>query len=115
MADRQKNLKPAAHCLTVEEASKGGQMSGVVRRERADLRKEIQNLLDGDFKVKGKNKKLSGAAAIAYNLFSIALDTNNSQAVKAIKIILDNFTGTDSNGVTLIIAPRNREDNSNDN
>lgn len=45
MANEQ-NLKPAAHPLTVEEASKGGKNSGKTRRRKADLRRMAQEVLD---------------------------------------------------------------------
>lgn len=55
MANEQ-NLKPAAHPLTVEEASKGGKNSGKVRRQKADLRRIAQQVLDGTYKDKNGNE-----------------------------------------------------------
>lgn len=40
-----KNLKPQAHKLTVEEQSKGGQKSAEVRREKRQLREDMTELL----------------------------------------------------------------------
>lgn len=61
-----------AHKLTAEEASRGGKRSGEVRRERRDLRRAMEALLDKTFK--GKNgEELSGAEAIAVKQFEKAL------------------------------------------
>ena len=38
MADRQDNLIPQAHVLTVDELSKGGQNSAEARRRKRDIR-----------------------------------------------------------------------------
>lgn len=104
MSDKNKNLIPASHKLTVDEQSKGGQVSGAARRERADLKKELQNLLDAEFKVKGK--KMSGAAAITYNLFSIALDESNKSAVRAIQLIFETLGAESSTDVPIIVIGR---------
>lgn len=44
MANEQ-NLKPGAHKLTVEEASKGGKRSGEVRRERKLIKDRILEMM----------------------------------------------------------------------
>ena len=68
MANEQ-NLKPAAHPLTVEEASKGGKNSGKVRRQKADLRRIAQQVLDGTYKdingndITGEQLVISGIVA----------------------------------------------------
>lgn len=71
MANEQ-NLRPSEHKFTLEEAKKGAQKSAEVRREKRDLRKAIEILLETD--IKGKNGEIkSGAEAIAIAQFQKAL------------------------------------------
>lgn len=83
MANEQ-NLIPQAHKLTVEEQSAGGKRSGEVRREKRDLRKALEALLEGDIKTKD-GKVMSGAEAITAKLFEQATKGN----VKAFEMIRD--------------------------
>ena len=43
--DKRENLIPGKHILTVEEQSKGGKKSGEKRREKADIRKKLTDLM----------------------------------------------------------------------
>ena len=51
----EKNLKPQAHVLTVEEASKGGKRSGQKRKERKTMRENLLLLLNETIKDKAGN------------------------------------------------------------
>lgn len=82
MANEQ-NLIPQAHKITVEEASKGGKRSGEVRRERANLRKSLEALLEQGFKDKA-GKDISGADAISIKLFEQAMK-GNTRAFEVIR------------------------------
>ena len=46
MANKNDNLIPEAHKLTLEDQSKGGIRSGEVRREKATFKKTLEMLLD---------------------------------------------------------------------
>lgn len=46
MANKNDNLIPQAHELTVEEASKGGKASGIARREKATMKATLEMLLN---------------------------------------------------------------------
>jgi len=73
-----------AHSLTVEEQSAGGKRSAEVRREKRDLRKAMETLLDKSFT--GKNgEELSGAEAIAIKQFEKALKGD----AKAFELVRD--------------------------
>ena len=50
MANEQ-NLKPCEYKFTQEDAKKGQQRSAEVRRERASLRKSLQNVLNSDIRI----------------------------------------------------------------
>lgn len=63
MANEQ-NLIPQAHKLTVEEASRGGQKSGEVRREKKTIRKILSDLLDGQIKDSPQFVKLASKMGI---------------------------------------------------
>ena len=83
MANEQ-NLKPGAHKFTQEEASKGGVNSGKARKERADLRRALQTLLETEMPDK-KGNMLSGAEALAIKLFQTALKGD----IKAFEVVRD--------------------------
>ena len=72
MANEQ-NLKPGAHKLTKEEASKGGKASGKARREKASLKQALETILEGDIKDKNTGLMVSGAEALAAKLFQSAM------------------------------------------
>ena len=74
MANEQ-NLIPQAHKLTVEEASKGGKASAKARRDKKDLRKALEILLEKKYTDKAGNKIL-GTDAIAAKLFEQAMKGN---------------------------------------
>lgn len=78
-----KNLIPQAHKLTVEEASKGGKASGEARREKRDLKRAMEILLEKSFTDK-KGTEMSGAEAIAIKQFEKALkgDTRAFEVVR---------------------------------
>lgn len=77
----KKNLIPAAHPLTVEEASKGGKKSGEVRRAKADLRKSLEAELSGEI------GGMITADALAKKLVSIGLDDDRKDQLEALKYI----------------------------
>ena len=60
MANEQ-NLIPGGHKFTLEEASKGGKNSGAARRQRADLRRVIQDWLASDAGTDKHGKTMTGA------------------------------------------------------
>jgi len=61
-----------AHKLTAEEASKGGKKSAEVRRQKRDLKRAMEILLEKEFKGKG-GETLTGAEAIAMKQMEKAL------------------------------------------
>ena len=69
-----------AHKLTVEEASKGGKASGEARRQKRDLRKALEALLEGNINVidrqSGEVIELTGTQAITKKLFEQAMKGN---------------------------------------
>ena len=60
----EKNLKPQAHTLTVEEQSKGGQKSGESRRNKKAIREILTELLDGQIKDSPQFSKLASKMGI---------------------------------------------------
>ena len=89
MANKEDNLIPGAHPLTVEEASKGGKASGEARRQKRDLRRALEMLLERDYQQRDKNGKVtgtvSGAEALTAKLFEQAMKGN----VKAFETLRD--------------------------
>lgn len=73
MANEQNLVKgDEAHTLTAEEASRGGKRSAEVRREKRDLRKALEILMEQDITDKKGNTK-TGTEAMALAVFQKAL------------------------------------------
>ena len=80
-----KNLKPQAHSLTVDEASKGGKASGEARRKTASIKKHLQAALDGKYNDNGET--LTGSELLVKNLLSIAFCKDDKDQLAAIKYV----------------------------
>ena len=70
-----------------EIARQGGKASGKVRKQKADMRKAVQAMLDGEYKSDGA--KITGAEAMAKKLFALALEKDGKQNIAAIKLIVE--------------------------
>lgn len=93
-----KNLKPQAHKLTVEEASKGGKISAAKRAERKTIREGLLLLLDQPAKDKDGNEtdKTMQDAIIAglvrkaargdTRAFELIRDTIGEKPVETVKV-----------------------------
>ena len=81
MANEQ-NLRPCEYKLSQEEAKKGGINSGKARRQKRDLRKALEMLLEKDC-VNDRGETVTGTEAITAKLFEQALEGN----VKAFETI----------------------------
>lgn len=64
MANEQ-NLRPGEYKLTLEEQKKGGIASGKARREKADLRRQIQIWMESEVATDKNGNPLSGAQYMA--------------------------------------------------
>ena len=64
MANEQ-NLRPGEYKLTLEEQKKGGIASGKARREKADLRRQMQLWLESDVTTDKHGNPMSGAQLMA--------------------------------------------------
>lgn len=82
-----------------EIARQGGKASGKVRKQKADMRKAVQDILDGTYTDKKSGVSKSGIEVIALNLFKMASDSDNKQSIAAIKLIIE-LTGKDNNALT---------------
>ena len=87
MANEQ-NLKPGGHKLTKEEQSRAGKKSGEVRKQKAQIRKAIETILNADYKLKD-GSTVTGMDAIAMSMFKTANDPKNKNNVIAAKYLLD--------------------------
>lgn len=80
MARKEDNLIPGAHPLTVDEASRGGKASGEARRQKRDLRRALETLLEKDYQQKDKDGHITGTVAgseaLAAKLFEQAMKGN---------------------------------------
>lgn len=75
-----------------EITRKGGIASGEARRRKADMRRAMEELLLGEYTIKGE--KVTGLEAISMSMFKIASDPKNKGAVNAYKAIMQ-VTGQD--------------------
>jgi hypothetical protein len=83
MANEQ-NLRPSEYKLTLEEQKKGGIASGEARRQKRDLRKALEILLEKTVTKDKDGNEISGAEAIALKQFEKALkgDTRAFEVVR---------------------------------
>lgn len=72
------------HKFTPEEASKGGKKSAEVRREKRDLKRAMEILLEREFKDR-EGKTLSGAELLALRQFEKAMKGDG----KAFELVRD--------------------------
>ena len=73
-----------AHKLTAEEQSMGGKRSAEVRREKRELRKALEMLMEQDVRDK-KGNTATGAEAVSMALFQKALKGD----VRAFEVLRD--------------------------
>ena len=83
MANEQ-NLKPSEYKLSQEEAKKGGIASGEARRQKRDLRKALEILLEKTVSKDKEGNDISGAEALALKQFEKALkgDTRAFEVIR---------------------------------
>lgn len=74
MANEQ-NLRPGQYKFTLEDAKKGQRNSAKARRDKKDLRKALEILLEKKYTDKA-GKKILGTDAIAAKLFEQAMKGN---------------------------------------
>lgn len=77
-----------AHSLSVGEASKGGKKSAEVRKQKAQIRKSVEMLLNQDYRMKD-GTTVNGMDAIAISMFKVAQDPKNKNNVYAAKYLLE--------------------------
>ena len=86
MANEQ-NLRPCAYQLSREEAKKGGKKSGEVRKQKADLRKAAQGLLEGKYTTKS-GEVITGQEMLIRGLIANLADPKGKQWAKAVDTIM---------------------------
>ena len=94
MVANEKNLIPQAHVLTVEEQSEGGRKSGEVRREKATMKKRLEELLNST----DKKGRLYGDL-VHLGLIANAIDKSkggNPEAYKTIAKLLGEMDNIDN-------------------
>lgn len=105
MANKNDNLIPEAHKLTVEDQSKGGIRSGEVRREKATFKKTLEMLLD-EKNAKGKTYR----ELITLGQIKSAID-GKAENFKAILALMGEMEEQESNETPVVNI--NIVDNSN--
>ena len=90
-----KNLKKIdlSHEEAVENGRKGGIASGKARKKRIEIKKTLQDLLDGTYK-DSKGEAKQGIEILAITLFKIANDPKHKQCIQAQRLIYE-LTGQD--------------------
>lgn len=91
MANEQ-NLIPNSERSPQElkaQTTKGGINSGKSRRQKSDMRKAAQTILDGEYADKNTGEKKTGAEVLVLTLFKIATDPKNKQCISAVKTLME--------------------------
>lgn len=86
MANEQ-NLKPGEYKLTQEEQKKGGIASGKARRQKANLRKLAQDVLDGTYQDKN-GQEVTGAELVLKGLLANLSTPNGKNWGKAVDLLV---------------------------
>lgn len=81
------NLRPSEYKLSQEEAKRGGIASGKARRQKADLRKAMQEALNSTF-TDSKGKKGTGAEIVMAGLMANLSDPKARNWGKAVEVML---------------------------
>ena len=81
MANEQ-NLRPGEYKLSKEEAKKGGEKSGEVRRERASIKAALLRLLSEDIVIDGVRMPAAEAIALAQLRKAAAGDRKSAEYVR---------------------------------
>ena len=91
-----KNLKPQAHKLTVEEQSKGGRVSARIRRETKELRQCAKEILALETMIimDGTPTPCTYAMAIIISLLKKATNSKDRQQIQAVQTLIK-LTGAD--------------------
>lgn len=91
MAEKGKlnaGLAAAVHKLTIEDRRKGGRNAAPTRKRNGDIRRAVQQILNGTY-LDGNGNEITGAEAVAIAVFSIAVDTGNRNAIAAARLLVD--------------------------
>lgn len=78
-----------------EIASQGGKASQKKKKERAEIKAVVQDILNEEYKDK-KGNSLSGVAVLVTNLFKIAVDPKNKQCLSAMQMLFNIYNDKDS-------------------
>ncbi len=78
------------HELTRDERAKGARASNAARSHNVSLRKSLQALFDGKYKVDdiGDGENISGADLLALRLFETAVNPESKNYAKAVQTIV---------------------------
>lgn len=80
----------ARHELTKDEKAKGARASSAARSRNASLRKSLQALFDGKYKIDdiSDGENISGADLLALRLFETAVNPESKNYAKAVQTIV---------------------------
>ena len=81
------NLRPSEYKLSQEEAKRGGIASGKARRQKADLRRAMQDALNSTF-TDSKGKQATGAEIVMAGLMANLSDPKARNWGKAVEVML---------------------------
>ena len=67
---------------------KGGIASGASKRKKADIRRAINDALNGTYKIKDSNERVTGTEALVQAMFKVAMDPKNKNNVAAFNALI---------------------------
>lgn len=78
------------HELTMDERAKGARAAGAARSRNVSLRKALQALFDGKYKIDdiSDGETISGADLLALRLFETAVNPESKNYAKAVQTIV---------------------------
>ena len=101
MANKNDNLIPGCHKLTLEDQSNGGKRSVEVRREKATMKKTLEMLLDEVADIKGNENNLTYKQLTTLGLMQGAIE-GKAENYKTIVQLLGELQEQESNETPVV-------------
>lgn len=101
MANKNDNLIPGGHKLTLEEQKMGGIASGKVRKEKATMKKTLELLLDEVADIKGNENNLTYKQLTTLGLMQGAIE-GKAENYKTIVQLLGELQDQENNETPVV-------------
>lgn len=106
----EQNLRPGEYKLTLEEQKKGGIASGKARKEKATMKKVLEQMLEEVADVKGNDNNLTYKQLATLGLIKGSIEGNSSNYKTILEVIGELSSQTETKEPIININIANNED-----